>query len=131
MARKIYSNHPKCVNHGCNSFVILQGLDKEGNPSYRPHCGHCQAASFGKWPHRKGVTPFKTGKCSNKDGHLGFKCLIKWSRVPNWATGMTEIDHINGDNSKNALRNLQELCPMCHKLKGQIKGDYKGFRYKR
>jgi 5-methylcytosine-specific restriction endonuclease McrA len=131
MARKIYPNHPKCVNYGCESFVILQGLDKEGNPRYRPHCGTCQKASWGGGNYRAGVTPFKTGECSNKDGHLGFKCLIKWSLVPNWATGMTEIDHINGDHANNAPSNLQELCPICHKLKGQMEGDYKGFRYKR
>ena len=37
MTRKIYPNHPKCVNHGCETFVKLQGLDKQGNPKYRPN----------------------------------------------------------------------------------------------
>lgn len=128
MTRYIYPNHPQCVNHGCNEYVILNSIDKQGRPRYRPHCGHCQAASFGKHPHRLGVTPFKTGQCSNKDGHLGFPCLIKWSKVPKWAKGMTEIDHIDGDNSNNSIDNLQELCPICHKLKGQLNGDYRGFR---
>lgn len=131
MARTIYENHPQCVNYGCDEYVILNGIDKQGNPRYRPHCGDCQKASWGGKPHREGVTPFKTGKCSNIDGHLGFDCLIKWSKVPEWAKGMTEIDHKDGNNGNNDNSNLQELCPICHKLKGQISGDYQGFRYKR
>lgn len=109
---------PICVNHGCKKPVAHDGK------RWRVHCGHCQAASFGKWPHCEGVTPFKTGKCSNTDGHLGFDCLIKWSKVPKWAKGMTEIDHKDGDHTNNKLKNLEELCPICHKLKGQLAGDF-------
>lgn len=130
MAKIIYEDHPRCVNHGCNEYVILSGIDKNNRPRYRPHCGACQKASYGVGKHKPGVTPFKTGKCSNVDGHLGFDCLIKWSKVPKWAKGMTEIDHVDGDNSNNKPKNLQELCPMCHKLKGQLNGDYHGFRKK-
>jgi hypothetical protein len=115
---------PICVNHGCDDPVTYSRKDTQGNERWRPHCGHCQAASWGKWPHRVGVTPFKTGKCNNRDGHLGFKCLIKWSLVPKGTKGMTEIDHIDSDSSNNDLDNLDELCPICHKLKGQIHGDY-------
>ena len=115
---------PICVNHGCDDSVTYSRKDIQGNERWRPHCSHCQAASWGKWPHRAGVMPFKTGKCNNRDGHLGFKCLIKWSLIPKGAKGMTEIDHIDGDSSNNDLDNLDELCPICHKLKGQMHGDY-------
>ena len=98
--------------------------DSQGNPRYRIHCGHCQGASYGKHPHASGVTPYKTGKCSNTDGHLGFDCLITWTKVPAWAKGMTEIDHIDGDHTNHDHDNLDELCPMCHKIKGQMSGDY-------
>ena len=50
--------------------------------------------------------------------------MIKWTKVPDWAKGMTEIDHIDGDCTNNDHSNLDELCPMCHKLKGQMAGDY-------
>jgi hypothetical protein len=50
--------------------------------------------------------------------------LVKWTKVPAWAKGMTEIDHIDGDHTNNNHDNLDELCPMCHKIKGQMSGDY-------
>ena len=108
---------PICVNHGCEKPVAYDGK------RWRVHCGHCQKASFGGQPHAKGVTPFKVGKCSNKDGHLGFQCLVKWTKVPKWAKGMTEIDHKDGNHLNNSIENLEELCPICHKLKGQLNGD--------
>ena len=119
---------PTCINYGCREPVVYSHKDTNGNPRWRIHCSHCQAASYGKWPHREGVTPFKTGKCSNVDGHLGFDCLIKWSKIPDWAKGMTEIDHIDGNNVNNRPNNLDELCPVCHKLKGQLNGDYSNSR---
>jgi hypothetical protein len=41
---------------------------------------------------------------------------------------MTEVDHKNGDCTDNRVKNLDELCPMCHKRKGRLLGDYKGWR---
>lgn len=120
------AQRPKCVNYGCGKPAMSNGPSK-----WRVHCSHCQKASFGAHPHAEGVTPFKTGKCSNTDGRLGFKCLIKWSKVPKWAKGMTEIDHKDGDRLNQVHSNLQELCPICHKLKGQMNGDTNGRRYKK
>jgi hypothetical protein len=37
---------------------------------------------------------------------------------------MTEIDHIDGDYTNNHSSNLDELCPICHKIKGQQSGDF-------
>jgi hypothetical protein len=76
---------PICINHGCDSEVTFSHKDNQGNRRWRIHCGHCQAASYGKWPHRAGVTPYKTGKCTNVDGHLGFDCSINWEKIPSWA----------------------------------------------
>jgi hypothetical protein len=50
--------------------------------------------------------------------------MIKWTKIPGWAKGMTEIDHIDGDCTNNHPTNLDELCPMCHKLKGRQSGDF-------
>lgn len=122
---------PKCINHGCNKPVTFSHKDEQGNRRWRIHCGHCQKASYGKWPHAEGVTPFKTGRCTNTDSHLGFKCATNWQQIPKWAKGMTEIDHKNGNHMDNRPSNLDELCVHCHKLKGQLAGDYRGHRYQR
>ena len=122
---------PKCINHGCKKPVTYSHKDEQGNRRWRIHCGHCQSASWGKWPHAEGVTPFKTGRCSNTDSHLGFKCATNWRLVPKWAKGMTEIDHKNGNHMDNRPKNLDELCVHCHKLKGQLAGDYRGHRYQK
>jgi hypothetical protein len=118
---------PICVNHGCNKPVTYSHVNASGQKRWRPHCGHCQGASYGRHPHAPGVTPFKTGRCSNSDGHLGFKCAISYRKAP-WAVGMTEIDHKNGDCSDNCIENLDELCPMCHRRKGSLFGDYDGWK---
>lgn len=115
---------PTCINHGCNQPVSYSHKDTQGNKRWRIHCSHCQHASYGKWPHRDGVRPFKTGKCSNQDGHLGFTCGMNYKKAP-WAIGMTEIDHINGDHTDNRKSNLDELCPICHKRKSKMSGDHR------
>jgi hypothetical protein len=114
-----------CINHGCNKFCIPSGVSKKGIVKYRVHCSHCQGASYGRHPHREGVTPFKQGKCSNINGKLGFNCPTDFNKFPEWAKGLTEVDHIDGNNANHSHDNLQELCVYCHKLKGQMNGDYK------
>lgn len=122
---------PTCINYGCGSPVTYCSKDQKGNKRWRIHCSHCQGASYGRWEHRAGVTPFKTGRCSNVDGHLTFKCATKWKLIPQWAKGMTEVDHKNGNHMDNNPSNLDELCVHCHKLKGQLNGDFRGHRYRR
>lgn len=119
---------PVCINHGCNEPVTYSRQNKDGTYRWRIHCGHCQAASYGKWEHRYGVLPFKTGRCSNQDGHLGFKCFIDWDCAPAWAKGITEVDHRDGNHCNNNVDNLDELCMICHKLKGQLSGDFNNQR---
>lgn len=119
---------PVCINHGCNSEVTYSHKDSQGNPRWRIHCGHCQSASYGRWPHRPGVRPYKTGRCANHDGHLGFECISSLHQAPSWAKGLTEVDHIDGDYTNNDPENLRELCVICHKLKGQINGDFDNTR---
>jgi len=120
---------PTCINHGCEKLVIPRtGSIYDANPRWRIHCGHCQQASYGKHPHALGVTPYKTGRCTNVDSHLGFECTVDWSKVPADAKGMTEVDHIDGNPSNNSPDNLDELCVICHKIKSQRNGDYNGFK---
>ena len=119
---------PICINYGCGKPATFSRKNEKGYRRWRVHCGHCQGASYGKHEHAPGVTPFKTGKCSNTDEHLGFPCPTNAAIIPEWAKGMTEVDHKDGNPSNNDHSNLDELCPICHKLKGQRSGDFNGRR---
>lgn len=119
---------PTCINHGCNTPVAtVTGKVTDANPRWRAYCSACQIANFGGKKYKPGVTPFKTGKCSNHDGHLGFTCTVNYKKHPHFV-GVTEMDHKNGDHTDNRKSNLDELCPMCHKLKGKMSGDYAQLR---
>jgi len=115
---------PTCINLGCSEPVVYSHRSSTGIPRYRIHCSHCQRASYRRHPHRPGVTPYKRGRCVNSDGRLGFPCPTRFELLPNWATGTTEVDHIDGDRNNNNPGNLQELCPLCHQLKGQQNRDF-------
>ncbi len=116
---------PTCINHGCNAPVaVMSGKITDANPRWRVHCSACQIASWGGKPHKPGVVPFKTGRCSNQDSHLGFCCPVDYDQHPEFI-GMTEVDHKNGDHTDNRKSNLDELCPMCHNLKGKRAGDFR------
>ena len=117
---------PRCINHGCNEPVTYSRTDKNGKKRWRPHCSHCQAASYGSHEHRPGVSTYRTGKCANQDGRLGFTCAIDYSKE--WAIGHTEVDHINTDPSDNRPENLMELCQLCHKEKGKRNGDFNQYK---
>ena len=120
---------PICCSHGCNKPVAcMTGKITDEAPRWRPVCGHCQAANYGKHPHAKGVTPFNDGTCNNKDGHLGFNCWSDFVNMPKDYKGRTQIDHIDGNPNHNDLSNLDELCQSCHSYKGQRSGDTNGWR---
>jgi hypothetical protein len=109
---------PTCINHGCDKPVAHTGR------RYRPYCSSCHVAGYGKQKFKENVVPFKTGKCSNQDGHLGFECPVDYNKAP-WAIGSTEIDHSDGNHLNNIIDNCEELCSMCHKQKGKLNGDFK------
>jgi hypothetical protein len=109
---------PTCVNHGCNKPVHNSGK------RYRPLCYHCHTAGYKNTPLKAGVTAFRTGKCNNQDGRLGFTCPIDYSKT-DWVFGITQIDHIDGNHLNNTFENCQELCDLCHKEKGRRSGDFK------
>lgn len=111
---------PTCINHGCDSPAMMNTGGK-----WRPFCSRCQKANYGAMTLKEGVTPYKTGKCCNQDGHLGFMCPVDYDRPgAEWALGRTEIDHIDGNDCNNTLDNVQEVCKLCHTEKGRRNGDF-------
>ena len=109
---------PSCINHGCNKPVTSSGA------RWRPLCSMCHKAGYGAVAFKKGIIPFRTGKCSNGTGHLGFTCAIDYDKAE-WCIGHTQIDHIDGNHLNNTVDNCQELCDICHKEKGKRNGDFK------
>lgn len=121
---------PTCINHGCNKKVAYSTTYANGTKRYRPHCSHCQKASYGGQRHAYGVTPFKTGRCSNENDQLGFPCYTNWDKVAKTGGHIkTNIDHIDGDHLNNVLDNCQELCDSCHHIKSKMSGDYSSGRH--
>lgn len=114
---------PICVNHGCNQVCHSRKIGKKGKRDYRSVCYHCHKAASGHHQYKIGVTPYKTGKCSNTDGHLGWKCKAEIQH-----SCQTELDHIDGDRLNNTLENIQELCRNCHVLKTNMNKDHKNNR---
>jgi 5-methylcytosine-specific restriction endonuclease McrA len=113
-----FEKRPRCLNIGCNNVCHHTGT------RYRPFCVTCHVANYKNLPLPYGVKPFKTGKCSNHDGHLGFTCGWDYEKAP-WAIGLTQVDHIDGNYLNNIPSNADELCETCHKQKGKQNGDYK------
>jgi len=111
------TKRPQCLNLGCVKPVASSGQ------RLRPFCSSCHKANYEKTPLPRGVQAFKTGRCQNHDAHQGFPCAVDYT-VADWAIGMTEIDHKDGNYLNNTEQNCVELCPMCHKMKGRINGDY-------
>lgn len=110
---------PICLNYGCNNLVTSSGT------RWRPFCSRCHKAGYDKTTTlAEGVTPFKTGMCSNQDGRLGFCCPIDYTKA-SWAVGMTELDHVDCNHLHNVPENVMELCKICHHHKGKLSGDFK------
>ena len=141
--RILKDDRPICINYGCKKYCTTS------NPGrFRPFCARCHQAGF-TYRYRsyrtmadgstkiyiappvqlaEGVTPFKTGKCSNQKhgqkGYLGFPCPMNYKKAP-WAIGLTDLDHKDGDHTNNKIKNIQELCKLCHLEKSRRCGDYK------
>ena len=123
------NSRPICLNEGCGMNVTCSGS------RWRPFCSRCHKAGYGAAVLKEGVVAFKTGKCSNQNGHLGFTCGIDYEKAP-WAKGQTQIDHIDGNHLNNVPDNCDELCDMCHTYKGKLMGDFRNqnrseYRYKK
>lgn len=110
---------PTCLNYGCNNLVTHAGS------RWRPFCSRCHVANYDKKTVLKeGVTAFRTGKCKNQNGQLGFKCPMNYRKSP-WAVGLTQVDHIDGNYFNNVPENCMELCSACHTEKGRRNGDFR------
>lgn len=117
---------PTCINPGCGKPCSYDTKDINGNRNWRIHCSRCQKASYGAVALAEGVTSFKKGECSNKDGHLGFCCSTDFSKWP--IKPITEVDHKDGNHVNNDPNNLEELCRNCHVIKGRLTGDFNNQR---
>lgn len=126
----------KCINPGCEELAAFDRTDVKGNKNWRIHCWRCHQYSYRKIkPNgqpvtlRPGVTEFKKFECCNKDGHLGFACIVDFTKLDSiLGRPITEIDHKDGNHFNNDPSNLEELCKYCHVYKGKLNGDFNSQR---
>lgn len=120
---KILEFRPTCINKGCGKPVTYSYKNPDGTHRWKPVCNHCAKAQTGAQSYAYGVTPYRTGVCENQDSRLGFPCPVNHKLLPE-DMNLTEIDHKNGDHTDNRKSNIQELCTVCHKIKGRLSGDF-------
>lgn len=91
----------------CGNQLALKGIAYNGKPMYRSCCNTCR----------------RLGRREKKD-HCERCGFIPEDKV------QLDIDHIDGNRSNNAKKNLQTLCANCHRLKTKQNRDYRG-RYEK
>lgn len=92
-----------CINEGCIKKRHYTGS------KYRPYCGRCHEASYGKRSYASGVRPIKKEYCENIDGRLGYKCTSTIN-----GSHQLDLDHKDGNDNNNIPENIQTLCKVCH-----------------
>jgi 5-methylcytosine-specific restriction endonuclease McrA len=80
---------------------------------------------------RAGVLPYKANRCDNEDGKiLGMPCPVQdWNTLREIGIPLTDLDHKDGNHHNNVPDNVQELCPICHRIKGKQNNDHQNGRY--
>jgi hypothetical protein len=109
---------PICINLGCGKPCAGDGK------RFRPVCASCHNHGGA----RPGIMRRRNFRCENLDGRLGFTCPVNWDLAQDWWR-VTHLDHIDGNHFNNTIDNIQELCSICHSVKGQMQGDHRGHRY--
>jgi len=129
---------PICSSYNCGKPCTFKKTKANGKVKWSPYCSRCKQASYGhikpdgtKVTFAQGVIPYRKGKCSNENQinaivnlELDWICPTDFSSIPNWAYGLTDIDHKDGNSANNSHDNLQELCKYCHLLKSIKNKDH-------
>lgn len=115
---------PICINFGCDKPCVYTGK------RHRSVCASCYKDGFNPRP---GVTLFKKNRCDNEGGKiLGIPCPVQdWDSLRSLRVPLTDLDHIDGIHTNNFPANIQELCPLCHRIKGKLNNDHQNGRYPR
>lgn len=112
---------PSCALKECNRQVSyhhrFEKLDKTIGYDWKTFCEVHR--TVGKESAR--VLKESRGGCENRDGALlpEYPCPS-----PDLNADDLEIDHFDGDRDNPDQDNLRVLCPICHKRKTKIFGDY-------
>lgn len=122
MKNKFYAeghNLPKCVNPGCDKYVVVRDWK---NWSIKSECSRCANCRIKNLPFPEGITQHKKTYCEN-DGHLDFECPIKEGQDLTLFGSALDLDHIDGDHFNNVPENVKTYCKMCHNRKSIEAGD--------
>ncbi len=98
-----FEYHTKCLEAGAKKRGLSVAQYRNKSHKYRKYIG---------------------SECSNRDGHLGYKCTFPKTFGVVEGLAVLEADHKDGNPKNNDPSNITTYCPSCHRVKTYMNSDH-------